>query len=225
MPVLAEISEKEVQKIRKRLRTFRRRAGSPQDLLGNQPKCEVRKSPKRGLGLFATKSLRSGEIITLYPADGVSVYFDCDCGRRAAFVHTFPGMDAVMEAVYSMDVPAVAGRKCNIVGNPNDIDDPAYLGHMANDVAQLKTTASPQEITIYERVAEKGANAVLCIDREDRPTAALVVARRNIQSGEEIFVSYGAHYWITTTAFLEQAALTSSASSHPSDRVLLNEMD
>ena len=96
---------------------------------------------------------------------------------------------------------------------------------MINDVCKMK---NPLQAKIYKKVSQKGHNACIgvwpweaMISGSPVPAQSLVIwSVEDIGPGQEIFIPYGIHYWVTMTAWLEQTGIVS-----PADRINLNAMD
>ena len=160
--------------------------------------CKVGPSPKHGLGVFATKDIKPFTLITLYPADGAKVWPNPDLDD-AYVLWEFEGMTRDVRRVYSSSVPPLLGCELEIVGDPSAIKDPIFVGHMCNDACKM---TKPEQAEIYEKMTLKGLNAQIgMVPWEANSDESLFEAmgiwcRRPIKAGEEIFVTYGAKYWL-----------------------------
>jgi len=74
-----------------------------------------------------------------------------------------------------------------------DIDDAAYLGHMANDRAML-VTADPASRQAYSAATLAGHNAAFF---DMAGCHFVATATKRIAKDEEIFVSHGDGYWMS----------------------------
>ena len=79
-----------------------------------------------------------------------------------------------------------------IFGDPKKLDDPFYLGHMIND-RWVCTGNTAKEINLYAALTVRSCNAWFWGSDNHY---VYVIAQREIMQGEEIFVHYGAQYWI-----------------------------
>jgi hypothetical protein len=79
------------------------------------------------------------------------------------------------------------------VGIPDLNQDPAYLGHFANDGARL-LGVDEGAADDYVAASERARNAQH-VDVADG-LHMVTLATRHIRRGEEIFVSYGEEYWM-----------------------------
>lgn len=165
-------------------------------------RCRVARStiPGAGLGLFATRDIRSGELITCFPGDALLLWsksvgdFSGDVG-----VMLGPHVDADTVDVKELTSDAARSYEVKIeeleslVADPTRIDDAAYVGHMANDKAML-TKPNKRSRRAYSRSTEAGHNAAFF----DVSGCHLgTTATKKIAKDEEIFVSYGEGYWMS----------------------------
>jgi hypothetical protein len=87
-----------------------------------------------------------------------------------------------------------SSSKHSIVGDSSRTDDPAYLGHIANDGAIL-IKGDDLSRTVYSSKSAKAANAAF-EDIHDNCHIGLF-ALQPIPKGREIFASYGEGYWLS----------------------------
>lgn len=167
---------------------------------------EARPSSVHGTGLFATRAIATEELLTLYPGDALLAWGDEYGGK--------PGPDGCpLQALYgphitdaeqasteffliqdsARDFEVVTGKRRSIVGDPARKEDPAYLGHLANDAACFSPGG---DVGTYKEESGRGANAAH-FSLEGCHFAT--VATRAIAKDEEILVSYGEGYWETRT--------------------------
>ena len=149
------------------------------------PKCEIRPSAIHGQGVFATCLIGKGEVITVYPSDGFLWW---------PSMQTPTCWGVAGDDVYKFDVsgwPEENGVVA-IFGDPKKVDDPFYLGHMIND-RWVCTGSTAKEINLYEALTVRSSNAWFWGSDNHY---VYVIAQREIMQDEEIFVHYGAMYWI-----------------------------
>jgi hypothetical protein len=161
-----------------------------------------------GTGLFATRDIRAGELITLYPGDALLYWKD---GREArstskrvcsgvVFGAHIPMGERDADRVTSADARAYevcATSTLSCVGDPRLAGNPAYLGHFANDGA---VCAAPEGSAAYRVATVAAANADhVTLEGCHLATQAL----RDIASGDEILVTYGEGYWLSRLMDLE----------------------
>ncbi len=167
-------------------------------------RARVGASALAGRGVFATRALAPGELVTCYPADAIVVSRGRDRGvdgvTRGVIwgAHVDAGLrDAQkLAAEWSThnELAPFAGGVYSIVGHPELAGDASYLGHFANDAAALDAAAGDGGVEEYEEASSRLANAA------NAPLEGVhvgVVATRAIAAGDEVLVSYGADFWRT----------------------------
>eukprot|EP00310_Coccolithus_braarudii_P009393 CAMPEP_0183373938 /NCGR_PEP_ID=MMETSP0164_2-20130417/112912_1 /TAXON_ID=221442 /ORGANISM="Coccolithus pelagicus ssp braarudi, Strain PLY182g" /LENGTH=279 /DNA_ID=CAMNT_0025550889 /DNA_START=84 /DNA_END=923 /DNA_ORIENTATION=- len=159
--------------------------------------CVVRPSPLHGDGVFALRDIVKGELITFFPADALLVWEGGDRKLNDCFMlfggHV-PQEERDARAIldervggYELYVTGVFSA----VGNPSLRDDPAYLGHLANDAS---TCLEPKRVDDYRREVAAAANAVP-VWVEGCHLA--LQASKPIAEGEEVLYAYGEGWWLT----------------------------
>lgn len=167
-------------------------------------RCRVCPSPVHGLGVFATRNIRQGELITLYPGDAVLKWKD-NCRLTAnvsvLFGPHIPEIDqdpAKVLAEQSRAYEVLATETTSIIGNPSLCYDMAYVGHIINDGASCD---SPEGRDQYNEETSRRLNAehfsVTGWSGLKMPLHFGTKATRDISANEEIFVSYSFGYWLT----------------------------
>jgi len=181
--------------------------------------------PGAGQGLFATRDIDVGELITLYPGDAVlcweeiasesNVLSDSSPNKPSRHFelidvvfgqHLAPAQQNVDRYIQELRAYEVPASDClSIIGDPDLCSDAAYLGHMANDASSC---TSPEDFEIYEKQTAAGVNAEHISLGTNRGSELHVdgchVAVRAIQfitAGQEVFVSYGHGYWVTRNGY------------------------
>ena len=163
---------------------------------------EARQSNIHGTGLFATKDLEMGTLVTLYRPD---LTVD-DTGKP----HDRPGRRRLLpgfsEGPSSGEPPVLrvaAGRKdergpggLSAVlgrGQPGQgASSEGFLGHLANDGASC---ADDGDVERY--LAESAGRANACLVPLCVPLMGLVLAS-DVKSGDELLVTYGYDAWLRT---------------------------
>jgi len=173
-------------------------------------RCKVDESPHHGpgegKGVFATRDIGEGELITLYPADAVLMWEDetHDVHKKVTcfFSKHVPDADRVLQRALTKwrgcEVPC--HPTMSILGDPGRVDDPTYVGHIANDGAMCE---SEEGVEQYERLSGEKANAQIVplsvaeTDSEGNPLVLhfALMATKPVREGEEVLVSFGADYW------------------------------
>ena len=135
-----------------------------------------------GRGLFASRAIMPGELITCYPADQLSM-------------ESSKSNDISMaQREYEISIE-IGGKLTRVIADSSAIDDPAYLGHMANDCASCR---DPIGLIEYAMATAVHANADH-VRVQDCHIAT--VASQRLSAGDEVFVSYGPGYWLTRHGF------------------------
>ena len=158
-------------------------------------RCRVAPSTIHGDGLFSTRPIVRGDLITFFPGDSLLFW---EGGDRTADLMVFfgahiPQSDRDAQHVSTervKDYELYCSAKISAVGDPNLRDDAAYLGHFANDGS---TCDAPGEVSAYIKASSAAANAEAVL-LEGCHFA--LQATRDIASGEEVLRSYGEGYWL-----------------------------
>jgi hypothetical protein len=190
-------------------------------------------SGKMGRGLFATKNIEKGLVLTSYPVDGTRYVRDGDeftCMRQPP--RSQKEMQRVMHSirVYAVGVNAsdiVFGESANLIfpfvdpghnyplGDMMQGERGASLGHRANDgvsnviLAKLADVKDKDGYLVESKALEFACDYLR--DQEEHNNAktsvfngVLVVGTsRNIKKGEQVFLSYGPAYWLLSVLAVE----------------------
>jgi hypothetical protein len=152
--------------------------------------------PGSGNGLFATRDIDSGELVTLFPGDAILFREDEMAEVTGAMFGILPrqagSLSLTDDAARAYEIRS--SNKHSIVGDSSRTDDPAYLGHIANDGAILNK-GDDLSRTVYSSESAKAANAVFQDIHEGCHIG--LFASQPIHKGREIFVSYGEGYWLS----------------------------
>ena len=155
---------------------------------------EAHESPFHGKGVFVTKDVECGQLLSLYPPD--AFVFSRPCGLGGECLQVSPDIDCDREEAeaarrwYTVTLGASGGVNVGMVGIPRLCNDPAYMAHLAND--PVGDARSEKEY--YARIANRG-NAYLT-GFQNRLCQALFAGKR-IRAGEEVLVPYTYDYWKT----------------------------
>lgn len=199
-----------------------------------------------GRGLFATRDIADGELITLYPGDvmlawettvgdfgtsgDVGVLFGTHV-RKEDQKKTADRLTTDSARAYELKI----GGRHSVVADPFLVDDAAYLGHLANDASSLNSR-DKASVDEYVEASNQGHNAAHLVLEGSH---FVTLATRSIGEGEEIFVSYGYSYWFsrssrqkikgssststtgadTTTATTIETPIRNNSSTRNTDRV------
>jgi len=153
-----------------------------------------------GKGIFATRRIAPGEIITLYPGDArlrLGLYCaddhaddsfaQYDCVIASHVPDSMRDLKATMSKcqTYSYNVDGFSA----VVGFPELAHDPAYLGHMCNDGASLNA-GEERKTYVSNNLTSNNAYFKNLLDAH-----VVVVAKKPIEPGEEVLLEYGLSYW------------------------------
>ena len=163
---------------------------------------EARPSDIHGTGLFATRDLEMGTLVTLYRPDltvddtGKALMID---QADADYFQDFQKAQAPGSRQYFVWPPGVrtsaVPEDCPrfwVAANPAKAPIEGFLGHLANDGASC---ADDGDVERYLTESAEKANACLvplCI-----PLMGLVLAE-DVKKGQELLVTYGYDAWLRT---------------------------
>jgi hypothetical protein len=182
---------------------------------------KVKKSKIHGNGVFATKDIQEGEVITYYPADIILYFKDGLIKHDGKFVGTiqdqpqgtikgqgkpwisqgreiYPSLRFAVEHSKTTDEKYLdddyiyqVDEHYTIMGYHEYIDNLSYVGHIINDAA--KTNSTERADKVYDTVSKLRAN---CLSGNiNGGVHVAILAKRNIKAGEELFINYGIPYW------------------------------
>jgi len=160
-----------------------------------------------GRGLFASVDCKRGDLLTCYPGDALVIIPDEEDWTILWGDHV-PDRPELDDS--HMGYMVHVNDDIGVLGLPELDHDPAYLGHFANDGAQIPLTL--ESLAPYVLESQKKANA----QHKDLDASHMItVALRDIMAGEEILVSYGPDYWAVQPGFESDpsTSLTSKSSS------------
>ena len=169
-----------------------------------------------GMGLFATKNIKAGSIVSFYPAHTLGMEFfggnDDDEEKqiwvssndddRNHFANNPPGdspyLHATDQPIFKRnsllsDLPQLKNAPIYLDANPNRQVDSLWVSHYINDGA-LVPSNDEDGIEQYYKLSKQKKNCVHC-PIGPSPIMA-TVATRKIKKGEELFTSYGCIYWL-----------------------------
>ena len=160
-----------------------------------------------GRGLFALEDVSQGEVLTCYPGDALVEF--SDEGESIQWGDHIPVQIENTHGGLNQEYMLYASSdNWGIVALPELDEDPAYLGHFANDGASAPTNSA--ELASYVIDSNEVSNAM----HQDLLDCHMVtVATRDIRRGEEIFVTYGPEYWMEQDSFCEELFESGAASN------------
>lgn len=160
-----------------------------------------------GLGLFATKNIKAGSIVSFYPAHALG--FELEDGRQlwlssneADRIHFAANPSSTSSYLHATDQPIFRRKSLlddiddspiYLDANPNRKPDELWLSHYINDGAIVQSN-DQHGIEEYYTQTRRRKN---CIHLPFGPSPVMAtVATKKIKKGEEIFTSYGCVYWL-----------------------------
>lgn len=158
-------------------------------------------------GVFATRDVDAGDVVTFFPCDVLSrdsrqqlIYSNRDDAKNSQLARL--SLEAARATCGNCFVSLGAQSGERSIGgdvSPVGCSEAHFLGHMANDGG----TAPPSDVrdadeielawTAYNVSSQAASNAELCTLGSHMALA--LVASRPIQAGEEVFVTYGRDCW------------------------------
>jgi len=163
----------------------------------------VAKSATVGRGLFANQDCAAGDLLTCYPGDGlVSTGTDenswtIDWGSHVSATNRKQFGGISQNNPLFLGYVLFVSEDYGVLGLSALDEDPAYLGHFANDGGTMPV--SERELSIYVLESSERSNAMHQGISGD--AHMVTVATRDIKAGEEIFVTYGPEYWREQPSF------------------------
>jgi len=145
---------------------------------------ELKPSKIDRMGVFARRPIKEGDLITLFPVN--FYYFTGDGEEKSGRVSTYDISNNFNHSAYSIHL----NKNIACVGDPNKKNCGAYLGHFINDGFKMKN----DNVKKYLRISLDRRNCRIDVDI-DVPIFIKVIATKDINVGEEVFLSYGVEYW------------------------------
>jgi SET domain len=172
---------------------------------------EVKESsiPGAGLGLFAKKNIKSGTIVSFYPAHSLGVeeqeksIFSCSPADTEYFQANPPSGSSYLHCT---DQPLFK-RTSLLAQASNDFQDtplyldvnpqkevvPGWVSHFINDGAVVESNSEQGVLEYYQ----KSGQTKNCIHIPWGPSPVMAtVTTKKVKKGEELFTCYGGVYWL-----------------------------
>ncbi len=161
-------------------------------------KVKLGNSSGRGRGVFATKDIKVGELITCYPGDLIKfIIRTLPDGReenqitlsdRYSDFITANGTKPDIDFSYFFRVDKLYG----IIGDKELDNDPNYLGHFINDFCRTDGI-NHQRNMLYAKISIENSNCAIVPGFKGHHV--VVIATVDIKKDDELFTTYGLDYW------------------------------
>ena len=161
-----------------------------------------------GKGLFATKNIQRGSIVSFYPAHSLGVelgenqiWVSTNDSDKEYFANHPPGcyLHVTDQKIFARPSilanisPGLKDVPIYLDVNPNREVDPLWVSQYINDGA-IVTSNDEMGVSQYYEQSKRKKN---CIHVPFGPSPMMAtVATRKIKKGEELFTSYGCVYWL-----------------------------
>ena len=171
---------------------------------------KIDKSTIHGKGVFATRDIKKGCLITQYPnhyeydrKDGKFLFSDADMMEIMLNIEELPDVvknkinfEIRDESDFNKGMLIIFTdifRKYSmgeLLGNPFKYDDLKYVGHMINDscLIDIDKPITNKTVMRYSINSLMNQNCIL--------TDIGIIATRDINIGEELLTFYGFNYWL-----------------------------
>eukprot|EP00977_Amphora_coffeiformis_P030126 scaffold44864_cov221-Amphora_coffeaeformis.AAC.1 len=163
--------------------------------------------PNAGKGLFASKNIQAGTIVSFYPVHAIgmdnedrgdTLYLSAKDGDGISLGNAQDySLDYIQYLVGSRPLGETAmGAGLFVDANPSKKDDAdGWLSHYINDGATVLSNTD-QGILDYYAASRRHKN---CVQVPFGPSPVLAtVTTRKVKKGQELFTSYGCFYWLET---------------------------
>lgn len=143
--------------------------------------------PNSGNGLFTNKSFNKGDIVCYYPP---VIIYDQD---EQNIIHDLDNFDVKKLKYYLSSDYVFSNFNVDIIAiKDTEIKNNMYLGHLMND-----NNYNPHKIyTNGKNNCSFFLNSFeLTTDSFKNNKAQVIKATKNINPGDELFISYGKNYW------------------------------
>ena len=163
-----------------------------------------------GKGLFATKNIQRGSIVSFYPAHSLGIelgqsqmwvstndsdkeYFAKNPAGSSSYLHATDQPIFNRPSILADISPELKDVPIYLDANPNREVDPLWVSQYINDGA-IVTSNDEMGVSQYYEQSKRKKN---CIHIPFGPSPIMAtVATRKIKKGEELFTSYGCVYWL-----------------------------
>lgn len=162
---------------------------------------EVKNSKIHGRGVFAKTKIPKNTVVTFYPAH--AIHLDTDLvAIEDNFIKKVK--ECKYDKLYGISEHSYNYSFLNIIGDPNQTDNPQLLGHMLNDAVgnvfsginfdKLNDKILFKNTTAkYIILGMKNRNCI--IKYHKKYPLAYILTTRDIEKDEELLLLYGTMYW------------------------------
>jgi hypothetical protein len=170
---------------------------------------------KKGRGVFATRAVKKGQVLTLYPCHAMKLT-PTDGGQPMVLANRrISQEEAAALTGYAQHLCDREEGTIEVIGDPAHGFEAHACGHLINDPHPATETILPRPGNAEEywramldyEVRVKALTNCALTPFED--TAVMCVATRDIAEGEEVLAPYGYEYWCRVPGHQCWAWLTS----------------
>lgn len=155
---------------------------------------EVKESPIHGRGVFATRDIKRGEAVCLYPADYVMLNYNGEVYTTKDNDMKDFDMDYAFSWYYKNQLIHIIGNKTKYT--------PLLCGHLVNDarlnMKELTYKKGDEKMLLNELIKYGYADSNVKLEKSKY--VAYLRACKDIKKGEELLTSYGFSYWVKDNA-------------------------
>ena len=166
--------------------------------------------PGAGLGLFATRNIKAGTIVSFYPAHALGLevnnvqifvsdgpvdetYFRENPPAKSCYLHATDQPIFNRPSLLASVAPEMKDSPLYLDVNPGREVDPAWVSQYINDGAMVESNTE-EGVSTYYKVSTSKKN---CIHIPFGPSPIMAtVTTKKVKKGEELFTSYGCVYWL-----------------------------
>lgn len=168
---------------------------------------EVRLSPIHGNGLFATRDLPKGVIVTYHPVQAIIQSSSSVPGQDEITMYPydedFENKIQYGDYIYAYGCEVKWGNISRVIGNPRNISNSLLLGHMINDSAGNVFEGVGTDISSIKDALIKMGTSIedKCNCKRircDEMGIIPIVTTREIKCGEELLEDYGFDWYRIT---------------------------
>lgn len=150
--------------------------------------------PNAGNGLYAACDCPKGTILTCYPGDALVIFSESGDNDQISWgKHVKQSKQLSVDSQYMLQA---VSDDWGIAALPGNAKDTTYLGHYANDGAKYPTCEA--DLSRYVLESDSRANAM---HQPIKDCHMVTIATKDIEKGQEIFVTYGPEYWMEQPMF------------------------